>query len=104
MNWHNPNHQSYMPNPNFYPKLNLNLILIFTLKPSTVDRYNSGPCSIMLTQSSNNPTVVIWCNAVQYIDFPIKSESVSWWLHKVMRLEANSSLTAATKESFVLIE
>lgn len=63
----------------------------------------------MLTQSGNNPTVVIWCNAVQYIQFPIKGESVSWRLHKLMCFE-----TAAEEEeeeeqlytspSFVLME
>ena len=44
----------------------------------------------MITQSSNNPTVVMWCNAVQYIQFPIKGESVSWRLHKLMCLETDS--------------
>lgn len=54
--------------------------------------------TIMLTQSSNNSIIVIWCNAAQYIHFAIKSELVSWWLQKLMCLETNSSLTAANDE------
>ena len=54
---------------------------------SLVDLHKKVHVSIMLTQSDNNPAVVIWCNAVQYIQFPIKGESVSWRLHKLMCLE-----------------
>lgn len=103
MHWRINHH---MPNLNLYSKLILDLII----KTSFDGRHKEGSGSIMLTQSSNNPTIVIWCNAVQYILFPIKSESVSWWLHKLMCLETNSSLTAATEEqlyisqSFVLME
>lgn len=43
-------------------------------------------------------TVVIWCNTAQYIHFPIKSELVSWWLHKVMCSGTNVSLMAASEE------